>query len=198
MSHSRSTGQASHSTLSPGRFRSEVKQHILFKLLVTLIQRYPLLFWSGIWMFLILVTWVGATALIRIDPLEAEKPQPEVTVAASPSRLPAKPASSFGLLVAIAVSCGATSFLLARQLNGPQPQRRVITKTKSPSAPVKQTAIAPQMTVVAAQGPTKPAATNSRSVTVVPPEESHPLDWGNASLAEMMDIRKQHSISSLR
>jgi hypothetical protein len=34
-------------------------------------------------------------------------------------------------------------------------------------------------------------------VTVVPEEESHPLDWGEAGLADMMDIRKRRSLSSL-
>jgi hypothetical protein len=33
-------------------------------------------------------------------------------------------------------------------------------------------------------------------VTIVPPEENHPLDWGEASLADTMDIRKQRSLSS--
>lgn len=33
-------------------------------------------------------------------------------------------------------------------------------------------------------------------VTVVPSEESHPLDWGNASLADALDLRKQRSVSS--
>jgi hypothetical protein len=34
-------------------------------------------------------------------------------------------------------------------------------------------------------------------VTVVPENESHPLDWGEANLADMMDIRKQKPLSSL-
>jgi len=34
-------------------------------------------------------------------------------------------------------------------------------------------------------------------VTVVPENESHPLDWGEGSLADMMDIRKQKPLSSL-
>ncbi|WP_421654680.1 hypothetical protein [Leptothermofonsia sp. ETS-13] len=33
-------------------------------------------------------------------------------------------------------------------------------------------------------------------VTVVPSEESHPLDWGDPSLADLMDIRKRRSLSS--
>jgi hypothetical protein len=34
------------------------------------------------------------------------------------------------------------------------------------------------------------------SVTVVPSGDQHPLDWGEASLADRLDIRKQRSISS--
>ncbi|HEY9860290.1 MAG TPA: hypothetical protein V6D16_12345 [Candidatus Obscuribacterales bacterium] len=34
-------------------------------------------------------------------------------------------------------------------------------------------------------------------VTVVPENESHPLDWGEANLADMMDIRKRKPLSSL-
>jgi len=33
-------------------------------------------------------------------------------------------------------------------------------------------------------------------VAVVPSDENHPLDWGNASLADKLDIRKQRSVSS--
>jgi hypothetical protein len=32
-------------------------------------------------------------------------------------------------------------------------------------------------------------------VTVVPSEENHPLDWAGNSLADMLDLRKQHSLS---
>ncbi len=34
-------------------------------------------------------------------------------------------------------------------------------------------------------------------VTVLPPEESHPLDGRQESLAELLDLRKQHSLTSL-
>jgi hypothetical protein len=34
-------------------------------------------------------------------------------------------------------------------------------------------------------------------VTVLPPEESNPLDWDQESLADMMDLRKRQSLSSL-
>ena len=34
-------------------------------------------------------------------------------------------------------------------------------------------------------------------ITIVPPEENHPLDWGEASLADAMDLRKQQPLSSI-
>ena len=43
------------------------------------------------------------------------------------------------------------------------------------------------------------ATTNKQptQITVLPPEESHPLDRGNENLAEMMDLRKRKSLASL-
>jgi hypothetical protein len=34
-------------------------------------------------------------------------------------------------------------------------------------------------------------------VTVLSPEESHPLDGGDESLADMLDLRKRQSLASL-
>ena len=57
----------------------------------------------------------------------------------------------------------------------------------------KQTKAAP-----AAVQPTVPPV-KVASVTVVPPEEKSPLDWGEASLANQLNLRKQRSVSfSLR
>lgn len=47
--------------------------------------------------------------------------------------------------------------------------------------------------------PVKAAPVQVASVTVVPPEEKSPLDWGEASLADQLNLRKQRSVSfSLR
>jgi hypothetical protein len=35
-----------------------------------------------------------------------------------------------------------------------------------------------------------------KTVTVIPAEASHPLDWQEESLADTMDIRKRRSLSS--
>jgi hypothetical protein len=43
-----------------------------------------------------------------------------------------------------------------------------------------------------------PRTASARSeVTVVPAEENHPLDWGEESLAEVMDLRKRQPLAAL-
>lgn len=135
------------------------------------------------------MSWVGVRSLIHIDPMEVETPQPELAAAPQTQKTPqfeAKPASSFGLLVAIALGCGGISFLLAKQLTPTKSQPRLVTRPKPHHS--DQTAVVPAPASVVTRQPI---------VTVVPSEEVHSLDWGDASLADMMDIRKQKSISSL-
>ncbi len=43
---------------------------------------------------------------------------------------------------------------------------------------------------------TPPTPVPQTAVTVVPAEENHPLDWQESSIADLMDIRKRHSLSS--
>ncbi|MEP0868989.1 hypothetical protein NDA01_04160 [Trichocoleus desertorum AS-A10] len=92
-------------------------------------------------------------------------------------------------------------------------KRQPATATRRPSSPMRRKkaaavsvkrANAPATTVLHAE----PVRMSQRGyppnsviiepvVTVVPENESHPLDWGEASLAEMMDLRKQKPLSSL-
>ncbi len=170
--------------------------------LVVFVQRYPVLVWSSAWVMMMALCWISVTGLLHVDPL-VEQPQPSI-VADEPQipqlkpRLQAKPASSFGLLAAIAVSCGATSLLLAKQLSPTKSQRGLVIKRPSPVA----TAMATRQPSTAgsdlkrrppaerATRRSSPVATQP-TVTVLSPEETHPLDWGDASLADLMDIRKQ-------
>lgn len=71
--------------------------------------------------------------------------------------------------------------------------RRTATKQKGSPLPVSH-ASARRMSV--SSRATKPRTT-SPVVTIVPPEESHPLDWSEANLAELMDVRKRRNLSSL-
>ncbi|MGV0027899.1 hypothetical protein [Phormidesmis priestleyi] len=209
MVNQQGTDQGDRSPAAPPRKRTSAKKQPPFwlKLLVTFTHHHPFLLWSGVWLLMVSLTWVGVRSLIHIDPGEVETPQPGLVADApqtqKPPQFEAKPASSFGLLVAIALGCGGMSFLLAKQLTPTKPQPRLVTRPKLRSPKVR-TAISssdPQGVVPKSQTPilqaAAPVVTRPPTVTVVPSEEAHPLDWGDASLADMMDIRKQKSISSL-
>lgn len=177
-------------------------QQRLLNQLVAIVQRYPVLIWSSAWVMMMALCWISVTGLLHVDPLKVEQPQPPIV--ADPQipqlkpRLQAKPASSFGLLAAIAISCGATSLILAKQLSSTKSQRGLVIKCQNPVT----TAMATRQPSTAgsdlkrqppAEGATRrssPVATQP-TVTVLSPEETHPLDWGDASLADLMDIRKQ-------
>lgn len=58
--------------------------------------------------------------------------------------------------------------------------------TSRPSTAIRPTTVAKPMTI-------RPTEV---SVTVVPADENHPLDWKTASLADSLDLRRRHSLSS--
>lgn len=129
---------------------------------------------------MVLISWTSLQGIVRIDvsPLEAEQPQSEVVVQApEPLQYQAQePASSFGLLAAVVVCCGATSMLLARQLRSrkPVPERHVIKR----AAPLQPLALAvatvpspnqsrPQAASVPMQVTSSHGSKNQRSKTKV-------------------------------
>lgn len=185
------------------------RQQRLLNQLVAIVQRYPVLIWGGAWVMMMALCWISVTGLLHVDTLKVEQPQPQIVtdepqIPQLKPRLQAKPASSFGLLAAIAVSCGATSLLLAKQLSPTKSQRGLVIKRPTPVTKAEMATRQPSTEGSAlkrqppAEGATRrssPVATQP-TVTVLSPEETHPLDWGEASLADLMDIRKQKSISN--
>ncbi len=170
--------------------------------LVAMVQRHPILVWSGAWITMMALCWISVAGLMHVDTFEVEQHQ----IAADESRIPplkprlqAKPASSFGLLAAIVVSCGATSLLLAKQFTPKESQRRLVVK-RSTSVVSTEMAIRqpsnirsdlPRQGSALAMTQRSIPVTTQPTVTVLSPEENHPLDWGDASLADLMDIRNQ-------
>lgn len=105
-----------------------------------------------------------------LEPMELSIPTP------SPPPVPA-PAPSFVLEPRRNQTVGATPSvtlmqLAQMQLNQNQPMK---------AAPAAQQATVPPVKVA--------------PVTVVPPEEKSPLDWGEARLADQLNLRKQRSVS---
>lgn len=176
------------------------------RILLHLTQRHPILFWTGAWLGMVFVSWLAIWGLTYTNPapLEvAEKPQPEVVEKKQPETevQPRTPATSFGLLAAVAISCAATSVLLARQLSPVKPAPRRFTKRTRSAAPKtaqplqfaaqpgSNPTIATAPTVSQPEPPTPPVAP-------MPTAASRATGWEAAKLADMLDIRQQPSTSS--
>ena len=119
------------------------------------------------------------------------------------------PLSLFG---AIALGCAGGSLLLtqilkysAQSYQDPRRLKPVGTirkKRRNPSKTSRSVSQTPQRvgSQPNAQTLNNQMATSRKylsQVTVLPPEQSHPLDRGKEDLAEMMDLRKRHSLASL-
>jgi hypothetical protein len=172
-----------------------------------LIQKHPFVFWGGLWITLISVGSFAALGLLNPGPTEQNTPKPTpapptVQVSAPREDLP------LSLFTAIAIGCAAGSFLfvyvLKNSARSHQFSRRLnstatITKKrrqvkKRPVA--KITKIISQPVTSSALSTLQPKEKHSQ-VTVLSPEEASPLDRGDNSLADMLDLRKRQSLDSL-
>jgi hypothetical protein len=198
--------------------QSEVQNWSTLDLFTQLVQRYPLIFWGSLWLGLVSLTGFALVNLLSPYSVQQNAQQPGSPKVASSTTIEAHdwnpaptglPLWSLGTLV---FGCAAGSWLLVYQFNKPEQPRKTTVKKAvytpqtrhKPAASVVATPIVPiqpkpstPVTSSASRSAIVPTRIAQPLVTVVPAEESHPLDWGEASLAEMMDIRKQRSLASL-
>lgn len=181
-------------------------------------QRKPLWFWGTVWILLLLAGISSVSTLLspsasRSDALTTlqVKEEPE-----DPQE------TSIWLFTMLVFSCAFGCLVLSRYLLMPPRPRPPKPKAKptprpapivpvaslpaaptpapaptpvaAPTPPVTRKPIPVQQSLVVAQAK---AMVAQPKVTVVPEDESHPLDWGEAGLAEVMDMRKQRPLSSL-
>ena len=153
----------------------------------------------------------GAPPSVRAESFQTESPQTESPQTETPQTESSQNNSALllWLFLTIAVGCASGSWLISkhllhlhRQYQFSKPPKL---KRRSPSKIRRETAIVRprqalqqppqrQVTVTVTQPiPVMPKP----MVTVVPAEEIHPLDRDKNNLAEMMDIRKRHSLSSV-
>ncbi|MDX2216143.1 MAG: hypothetical protein SFY66_22955 [Oculatellaceae cyanobacterium bins.114] len=176
---------------------------------VQLLWQHPLVFWSGIWVLLLLIMGIAMTSLMSPElskqdhPNSTDSSQPDIAVDSNPKTLP------LWALGTIALSCVAGSFLISQRFKQLRYESRSL-KTHSGARASSAEIDPPEQLDVAAMTfpalPTShamnalPAAVSTPStepsleseqpvVTVVPADESTPLDWEDAGLAEIMDIR---------
>lgn len=191
-------------------------QRLNLDVLIQLSHKRPIAFWGGLWASIILVAAIAATGLISTGPSELEKPEPKPTPTPVFDQAPSPPpttiasgqnAASVGMPLwfygAIATSCatGTLLILIALRLKPSRRRRQPLKRsTTAPAAVRKKRPPSPKRRQVSSRPMQPPPVTPVSAqpvVTILPPEESHPLDWGDDSLADMMDIRKRQSLSSL-
>lgn len=214
-----------------------------------LVEDYPLLFWAGIWLSVLLVAAIAVSGLVSPGlpgrrassaSFGSSSGTEQVQTARRSNRLP------FWLFGALAFTCTAGSFLVSQRashiertqkLSRPRgassrraanaaryftvenrshrPHSRRSGKRLKPfpdgewstllATPPASYPHAPLPGSGSPNRRLKPKRRPQRSlsregtaipVTVIPPEQNHPLDWDAPSLADLMDIRKQRSPSS--
>jgi hypothetical protein len=179
------------------------------------IQKHSLASCVGLWVTLVLVGSMATVGLFNPGPIEQEasNPTPSLeTVQESTPQSTAKkdlPLSLFGAIALGCLGCAAGSWLLTYALRDtiqprPSPRRLKPVKTvrkkrrvsSQQSHPVSGTP-QPKPSTLTLQAPIDRRLTTKTQVTVLAPEESHPLDGGEESLADLLDVRKQQSLASL-
>jgi len=116
------------------------------------------------------------------------------------------------LVGAVALGCAGGSLLITQALRqtsnrrqAPKRLRSATNSRKKRQNPAKKRRSAPKTRQPVASKPNLVALENRlptidnrlTQVTVLSPEESHPLDGGNQNLADVMDLRKRQSLASL-
>jgi hypothetical protein len=162
---------------------------------------------------------------ISPEPIEPKHPQPQVVsrIVEKPSsplpaftKVPEAPKQEpegvpLWLYGAIALGFATSSVLIYKSLpHQPQsrkPRKRVRVKLEtSPTAtirkkrqhpPQKQRRRVPPDAGLTHMVGSQPATVKKPLVTVLSPEESHPLDLGDNNLADMLDMRKRYSLTAL-
>lgn len=173
-----------------------------------LIQKHPFFLWSGLWMTLIVVGSAATLGLLNPGPIEQNTPKPTPAPAAVQVSTPKEdlPLSLFG---AISIGCISGSFLfiyvLKNSAQSHQSSRRLSTaataskKRRRPEQRRRAASATPPSTSPSVLPNLNTSTSNDKltQVTVLAPEESHPLDGRSSSLADLLDLRKHQSLASL-
>ncbi|HBE16272.1 MAG TPA: hypothetical protein DDW51_01315, partial [Cyanobacteria bacterium UBA11367] len=144
---------------------------------------------------------------VAIGQLPTIKPQP--AIATIPESAPGE-GFPLSVLAGLAIGCGAGSFVVAQlvkkatQPYHPATIRKKTQKISQKQRPVaKKTSAAPSNSTLSSphhqQRYYQPPVIEKQQtqVTVVSASENHPLDKREETLAEMLDLRKRKSLSSL-
>lgn len=178
--------------------------------LIYLVAHHPWLLLTG---FLAMFMAGGAFALYSLGnagPVAQEEPEKIPVIVEEPINVPSESSNPTPLwmVAAIVLSCGGGSLLIFRMLNRTKISNKVQKQVKrhqvrlaqnhyqklEPRLPKNEPIFAPQpqlLSVMQMQPKTK------HLVTVLPAEHKHHLDTRTEPLADLMDLRKNSSLSAI-
>lgn len=117
-----------------------------------------------------------------------------------------EPGMPMWLFSAVALTCATGSWLIYGSMRHSSSQRRKSLRRETSLKASSTTAIRKKRQPSSRTNSLKKqrsrleppiSVADAPLVTVLPPEKSHPLDWGEDSLADMMDLRKRQSLEAL-
>jgi len=152
---------------------------------------YPGLILGGIWLLLIAFAAIAGFNLANIGHVEKEK----LTTAPVTVQQPAQK-SSLWLLSAVALTFAAGSLAVSKRLSSLRSRR--LRQSAQRAVPIPTSLREQRRTLPRTLASTlvEPVPDQTEPVPT-PPQENQLLAIGSESLAEMMDIRKQHSLDSI-
>ncbi|NEO03051.1 MAG: hypothetical protein F6K50_49370 [Moorea sp. SIO3I7] len=177
-----------------------------FQSIQKLIYNHQIAVWGGLWVVMVLAGSIATIGLIDPGPIEEEanNPQPALAQLRASAAKEAVPLSLFGV---VAVGCASGCLLLTQALKFSSQKtklKRPITSSVSSrrrrrnsrrrkatrkQQPVKSVPLLPPSQ--------KRSDDQQTEVTVLPPEPTDQTNAKDETLANMMDMRKRRSLSSL-
>ncbi|MBW4615546.1 MAG: hypothetical protein KME21_20170 [Desmonostoc vinosum HA7617-LM4] len=181
-------------------------------ILINLVAHHPWLLFTGLLAMLLGSAAVALYSISHVGRVAEEEPEkiPEVVVE-QPITTPSENSNPTPLwmVAAIALSCGSGCLIIFRLFNRSKQPLKVpkpsinrhqahLTQSRYPKTeprlPKNPPVFVPQQQLT----PVTPLTAKSKPlVTVLPPEHKHHLDKRQESLAELLDIRKQSSLSTI-
>lgn len=175
-------------------------------LFIYLLTQHPLLLLAG---FFTMILGTAALAFYNLSHIshfgkaEQTEPEPLPVIVEEPVITERSNPTPLWLVMAIALSCGSGCYVIFRLFNRPNQRNKISKRVRSHQkalAPVLQPRWEVQtpkpLPALASLQPLNPATTKSL-VSVLPPANQYRLDKGKESLAELLDIRKENSLSAL-
>jgi hypothetical protein len=178
-------------------------------LVIHLLARYPWLLLVGLLGMFLGSATLAVYSLSYAGRVEPQEPEPIAEVA-QPINTPSETSNPTPLwmVAAIALSCASGSLIILRLLNRPtqrQKDQKQINRYETRLARRRHQKLEPHppenpRVFVPPSQSTSFAPVPSKTkpmVTVLPPEYTIPFDKSKESLADMLDIRKQSSLSAI-